>query len=118
MQHVTHYPPTPHTHNTHTQFERVLYSEQRRSDFQPRDDELSFDKPTAACLLGTGMLAALGGAARVALEGPNLTALLSEVCLYLALLACLLAPRVCWEKVTGMLPLTARHAPRSRGPPD
>ncbi|GBF89405.1 exocyst complex component [Raphidocelis subcapitata] len=61
------------------QFERVLYSEQRRSDFLPRDDELTFDRPTPACLLGTGMLAELGAAARGALEGANLGALLAEV---------------------------------------
>ncbi|KIY95316.1 Exocyst complex component 5 [Monoraphidium neglectum] len=62
-----------------TQLERVLYSEQRRADFVPRDDALSFDRPTSACLMGTGMLSALGAAAHDTLEGPNLTALLSEV---------------------------------------
>jgi hypothetical protein len=46
----------------------------------PRDDALSFDRPTPACLMGTGMLGALGAAARGTLEGPNLTAVLSEVC--------------------------------------
>jgi hypothetical protein len=56
----------------------VLYSEQRRADFVPREDALSFDRPTAACLMGTGMLAALGAAARDTLEGPNLAALLAE----------------------------------------
>eukprot|EP00882_Tetradesmus_deserticola_P020200 GHRQ01021777.1.p1 GENE.GHRQ01021777.1~~GHRQ01021777.1.p1 ORF type:complete len:385 (+),score=188.27 GHRQ01021777.1:1103-2257(+) len=62
-----------------TQMERVLTSEQRRSDFTPRDDTLSFDKPTAACLLGTALLAALQDAAIATLEGPNRQQFLAEV---------------------------------------
>jgi hypothetical protein len=61
------------------QMERVLASEQRRSDFLPRDDALSFDKPTAACLLGTALLAALRDAAGATLEGPNRKHFLTEV---------------------------------------
>jgi hypothetical protein len=61
------------------QMERVLTSEQRRSDFTPRDDVLSFDKPTAACLLGTALLAALRDAAGATLEGPNRKHFLTEV---------------------------------------
>jgi hypothetical protein len=61
------------------QMERVLTSEQRRSDFTPRDDALSFDKPTAACLLGTALLAALRDAASATLEGPNRKHFLTEV---------------------------------------
>ena len=71
------------------QFERVLYSEQKRADFVPRDDALSFDRPTTACLLGTSMLCALGAAARNTLDGPNLTALLSEVQCYPTHVMCL-----------------------------
>jgi hypothetical protein len=62
--------------------ERVLTSEQRRSDFTPRDDALSFDKPTAACLLGTALLAALRDAAGATLEGPNRKHFLTEVGLF------------------------------------
>ena len=61
------------------QLERVLGSEQRRSDFMPRDDVLSFDRPTSACLLGTALLSALGAAAQETLEGNNLRAFLAEV---------------------------------------
>lgn len=61
------------------QLERVLGSEQRRSDFMPRDDALSFDRPTPACLLGTALLSALGAAAKDTLEGNNLRAFLAEV---------------------------------------
>jgi hypothetical protein len=61
------------------QMERVLASEQRRSDFTPRDEALSFDKPTAACLLGTALLAALRDAAGATLEGPNRKHFLTEV---------------------------------------
>lgn len=61
------------------QLERVLGSEQRRSDFMPRDDVLSFDRPTSACLLGTALLSALGSAAKETLEGNNLRAFLAEV---------------------------------------
>ena len=63
----------------HLQLERVLGSEQRRSDFTPRDDALSFDRPTSACLLGTALLAALGAAAKGALGGNNLRLFLAEV---------------------------------------
>lgn len=62
-----------------SQLERVLSSEQRRSDFMPRDDSLSFDRPTSACLLGTALLSALGAAAKDTLEGNNLRAFLAEV---------------------------------------
>lgn len=62
-----------------SQLERVLSSEQRRSDFMPRDDALSFDRPTSACLLGTALLSALGAAAKDTLEGNNLQAFLAEV---------------------------------------
>jgi hypothetical protein len=62
-----------------SQLERVLSSEQRRSDFMPRDDALSFDRPTSACLLGTALLSALGGAAKDTLDGNNLRAFLAEV---------------------------------------
>ncbi|WIA33366.1 hypothetical protein OEZ86_006503 [Tetradesmus obliquus] len=62
-----------------TQMERALTSEQRRSDFTPRDDVLSFDQPTAACLLGTALLAALRDAAGATLEGPNRKHFLTEV---------------------------------------
>lgn len=61
------------------QLERVLGNEQRRSDFMPRDDALSFDRPTSACLLGTALLSALGAATKDTLEGNNLHALLAEV---------------------------------------
>lgn len=62
------------------QLERVLASEQRRSDFLPRDDAaVSFDRPTPACLLGTALLQALGVAASDALEGANLRLFLTEV---------------------------------------
>jgi len=61
------------------QLERVLGSEQRRSDFMPRDDVLSFDRPTSACLLGTALLSALGGAAKDTLEGNNQRLFLTEV---------------------------------------
>jgi hypothetical protein len=61
------------------QLERVLGSEQRRSDFMPRDDALRFDQPTSACLLGTALLSALGAAAKDTLEGNNLRAFLAEV---------------------------------------
>lgn len=61
------------------ELERVLSSEQRRSDFMPRDDTLSFDRPTSACLLGTALLSALGGAAKDTLDGNNLRAFLAEV---------------------------------------
>lgn len=45
----------------------------------PRDDSLSFDRPTSACLLGTALLSALGAAAKDTLEGNNLRAFLAEV---------------------------------------
>lgn len=45
----------------------------------PRDDALSFDRPTSACLLGTALLSALGAAAKDTLEGNNLKAFLTEV---------------------------------------
>lgn len=61
------------------QLERVLSSEQRRPDFMPRDDALSFDRPTSACLLGTALLAALGSAAKDTLDGNNLRLFLTEV---------------------------------------
>ncbi|KAI8464865.1 MAG: exocyst complex component Sec10-domain-containing protein [Monoraphidium minutum] len=62
-----------------SQLERVLYTEQRKSDFVPKDEALSFDRPTPACMLGTSMLSALGAAGRDTLDGPNLAAVLSEV---------------------------------------
>lgn len=61
------------------QLERVLGSEQRRSDFMPRDDVLSFDRPTSACLLGTALLSALGAAAKDTLGGNNQRLFLTEV---------------------------------------
>jgi len=61
------------------QLERLLSSEQRRSDFLPRDDELTFDRPTSACLLGTALLGALGQAAQETLDGTNLKHFLAEV---------------------------------------
>eukprot|EP00775_Hariotina_reticulata_P013513 gene13513-13638_t len=64
---------------TISQLDRLLSSEQRRSDFLPRDDELTFDRPTAACLLGTALLAALGQAAQETLDGTNLRQFLAEV---------------------------------------
>jgi hypothetical protein len=57
----------------------MLSSQQRRADFMPRDDALSFDRPTSACLLGTALLSALGAAAKDTLEGNNLKAFLTEV---------------------------------------
>lgn len=59
--------------------ERALSSEQRRSDFTPRDDALSFDRPTSACLLGTALLMALRDAVQGTFEGPNRQAFLDEV---------------------------------------
>lgn len=61
------------------QMERALTSEQRRSDFMGRDDALSFDKPTPACLLGTALLAALGDAVAGTLDGQNKKHFLNEV---------------------------------------
>jgi hypothetical protein len=67
----------------------VLLSEQRRSDFLPREsggqrggqhDALSFDRPTAACLLGTALLSALRSAASDTLQGANRSQFLAEVC--------------------------------------
>lgn len=57
--------------------ERVLASEQRRGDFT--GDDLSFDRPTSACLLGSALLAALAAAARGCLDGANLQEFLAEV---------------------------------------
>ena len=59
--------------------ERVLYTEQRKADFIPKDDDLSFDRPTNACMMGTALLGALGRAARRTLEAPNLAPILAEV---------------------------------------
>lgn len=59
--------------------ERALSSEQRRSDFLPRDDALSFDKPTSACLLGTALLVAMRDAVQGTLEDANKQAFLAEV---------------------------------------
>jgi hypothetical protein len=40
--------------------DKVLYAEQRKADFLPRDTSaVAFDKPTNACLMVTAMLAAL-----------------------------------------------------------
>ncbi len=61
------------------QLEKALSSEQRRSDFTPRDDAVSFNKPTGACMLATAMLGALNRAARDCLEGSNLSSFLAEV---------------------------------------
>ena len=59
--------------------ERALSSEQWRSDFLPRDDAVSFDKPTSACLLGTALLVALRDAVEGTLEDANKQAFLAEV---------------------------------------
>lgn len=61
------------------QIERVLYNEQRQRDFTPRDDALSFDKPTGACMMATAMLHALGAAANDTLESSNLQSFAAEV---------------------------------------
>ncbi len=59
--------------------DRLLFSEQRRSDFTPRDDAVNFDKPTPACLLGTALLVALRDAVLGTLEGSNRQAYMAEV---------------------------------------
>ena len=58
----------------------MLATEQRRSDFAPRDDAaLSFDRPTGAAMMACALLRALEAAARDTLEGPNLGSFLAEV---------------------------------------
>lgn len=62
------------------QVDKVLRSEQKRSDFAPRDDaSATFDRATPACVLVTAMLSALHAAARDSLAGANLASVLLEV---------------------------------------
>ncbi len=61
------------------QMERVLASEQKRTDFAPVDDAVSFDRPTGACMMATAMLTALSAAAEDCLDGSSLASFHAEV---------------------------------------
>jgi hypothetical protein len=80
LTHPLNVPPTPPHPPTPPQVDKVLYSEQRKADFLPKDTSaIAFDKPTAACLMVTAMLAALRSAACDSLSGANLSSFLEEV---------------------------------------
>lgn len=66
---------------TRLQVDKTLASEQKRSDFQPRDDgAVSLDRPTDACTLVIALLRAVQQVATQNLHAGNLSSFLAEVC--------------------------------------